>query len=78
MNVAYRPQTRTVKFVYVVNEQNIAEYREIEIGKSIKGQRIVTSGLNIGELIITEGIIRIQPGMPVIPQTKDQLLGFSN
>lgn len=66
------------KFVYVVNEQNIAEYREIEIGKSIKGQRIVTSGLNIGELIITEGIIRIQPGMPVIPQTKDQLLGFSN
>lgn len=66
------------KFVYVVNEQNIAEYREIEIGKSIKGQRIVTSGLNIGELIITEGIIRIQPGVPVIPQTKDQLLGFTN
>lgn len=65
------------KFVYVVNEQNITEYREVEIGKSIKGQRIITSGLNIGELIITEGIIRIQPGMPVIPQTKDQLLGFS-
>lgn len=64
------------KFVYVVNEKNIAEYREIEIGKSIKGQRIVTSGLNIGELVITEGIIHIQPGMPVIPQTKDQLLGF--
>lgn len=66
------------KFVYVVNEQNIAEYREIEIGKSIKGQRIVISGLNVGELIITEGIIRIQPGMPVIPQTKEQLLGYSN
>ena len=65
------------KFVYVVNEQNLAEYREIEIGKSIKGQRVVKSGLKTDELVITEGIIRIQPGMPVIPQTKEQLLGYS-
>lgn len=65
------------KFVYVVNQENVTEYREIEIGKSIKGERIITSGLNNGELIITEGIIRIQPGMPVVPKTKEQLLGFS-
>lgn len=56
------------KFVYVVNDQNMVEYREITIGESVDGSRVVQSGLSAGDKVITEGIIRIRPGMPVNPQ----------
>jgi multidrug efflux system membrane fusion protein len=57
------------KFVYVVNDKNMVEYREVKIGESIKGQRVISSGLNEGDIVITEGVIRIRPGMPVDPQS---------
>lgn len=60
------------KFTYVVNDQNVVEYRVITIGESVDGKRVITSGLNEGETVITEGIIRIRPGMPVIPQFKKE------
>lgn len=60
------------KFVYVVNEQNMVEYRVVTIGESIEGQRVISSGLSDGDKVITEGIIRIRPGMPVMPQAKEQ------
>jgi multidrug efflux system membrane fusion protein len=59
------------KFVLIVNNDNIVEYREIKVGESMKGTRIITSGLNEGDMVITDGIIRIRPGMPVSPQIKD-------
>ncbi len=58
------------KFVYVVDDDNNATYREIRIGESLNGRRIVLSGLDSGEQVITEGIVRIRPGMPVTPQVK--------
>ncbi len=57
------------KFVYVVNDQNMVEYRQVKIGESTGGERIVISGLSEGDQVITEGIIRIRPGMPVMPQS---------
>jgi len=60
------------KFVYVVNDQSMVEYRVVTIGESMEGQRVITSGLNDGDQVIVEGIIRIRPGMPVIPQSKEQ------
>lgn len=56
------------KFVYVVNDKNIVEYREVKIGESIKGQRVISDGLSEGDLVITEGIIHIRPGMLVEPK----------
>jgi len=53
------------KFVYIVNDQNMSEYREIKIGASADNGRIVLDGLSDGDVVITEGIVRIQPGMPV-------------
>jgi multidrug efflux system membrane fusion protein len=58
------------KFVLIVNKDNVVEYREVKIGKSMKGSRVITSGLSQGDMVITEGIIRIRPGMPVDPQVK--------
>ncbi len=59
------------KFVYVVNEENKATYREVTLGDSVEGERIIISGLNDGDKVITEGIIRIRPDTPVQPNVKD-------
>lgn len=56
------------KFVYTVNGDGIAKYREVTIGDSINGQRIILSGLQAGEKVISEGLVRIRPGMPVTPK----------
>lgn len=60
------------KFVYTVNGDGIAKYREVTIGDSINGQRIILSGLKDGENVIAEGIVRIRPGMPVAPKQNTQ------
>ena len=56
------------KFVYVIDDKGMAAYREVKIGQSVDGRRIITSGLKGGELVITEGMMRIRPGMPVTPK----------
>ncbi len=59
------------KFVYVVDENNTVAYREIRLGDKTGSKRIVESGLNEGDVVITEGIIRLRPGMPVTPTITD-------
>lgn len=56
------------KFVYVVNDQNMTEYRQVKIGDSSNGERVILSGLEDGERVITKGLIRIRPGISVNPQ----------
>lgn len=59
------------KFVYVIDDKGFSSYREIKIGESVDGKRIVLSGLKPDETVITEGIMRIRPGMPVTPKTPE-------
>lgn len=56
------------KFVFVVNEDNKATYREIEPAGMADGLRIVGSGLKAGEKIIISGLQRARPGQPVTPE----------
>jgi hypothetical protein len=56
------------KFVYVVDETGKVAYREVTLGAAVGGQRVITSGLQPGEQVIIEGIMKIQPGMTVSPQ----------
>ncbi|MEC7702591.1 MAG: efflux RND transporter periplasmic adaptor subunit [Pseudomonadota bacterium] len=60
------------KFVYVIGDDQTAQYREVKIGESVSGQRVIISGLEEGENIISAGIVRIRPGMPVMPKTAEQ------
>jgi len=55
------------KFVYVVNADNQCIYREVQLGNSIDGQRIVRSGLIAGDKVIIRGLMRLQPNMLVKP-----------
>lgn len=61
------------KFVYVVDEKNIVQFRPVVLGISSEGRREVISGLEVGEKIITEGVIRIQPQMPVKPMSVQEM-----
>jgi len=56
------------KFVYVVNGENKTAYREVHLGDSINGDRIVNSGLVAGDIVIVRGLMRIRPNMLVEPK----------
>ena len=54
-------------YVYTVDAQNKAQQRRIQLGQSTPSIAVVTSGLNEGELVISEGIQRARPGEVVSP-----------
>lgn len=56
------------KFVMVVDKDSKAEYREVALGVSIDGMRVVTSGLQAGERIVVKGLQRVRPGALVAPE----------
>jgi multidrug efflux system membrane fusion protein len=55
------------KFVLVVGPDNKAEYREVTLGASVNGLRVVKSGLKTGERIVVNGLQRVRPGALVQP-----------
>ena len=61
------------RFVMVVGEDSKAAYREVTLGGTANGQRIVLSGLKPGERIIVNGLQRIRPGTLVAPQPAPQV-----
>jgi membrane fusion protein (multidrug efflux system) len=53
------------KFVYVVNGDSKVEARPVEVGDWQGDEWIVTTGLNPGEKVIVDGVMKIGPGAPV-------------
>lgn len=56
------------RFVYVVGEGNKAEYRSVELGPQVDGNRVVLTGLKSGDRVIIDHLQRLAPGAPVVPQ----------
>ncbi len=56
------------KFVYVINAENKATYREVVLGGHHNDQRLVKNGLNAGELVVVNGISHIRPDTVVTPK----------
>jgi membrane fusion protein, multidrug efflux system len=56
------------RFVMVVGADNKAAYREVTLGASVNGLRIVTKGLQPGERIVVNGLHRVRPGALLAPQ----------
>ena len=55
------------KFVYTVDGEGRVAYREVTLGRSIDGRRVVLSGLAPGEQVIVNGLHRVRPDMQVAP-----------
>jgi multidrug efflux system membrane fusion protein len=60
------------KFVMVVGPDDKAVYREVTLGGTANGLRIVTEGLAPGERIVVNGLQRIRPGALLAPQPASQ------
>lgn len=56
------------RFVLVVGADDKAAYREVTLGGSVNGRRIVASGLEAGERIVVNGLQRVRPGTLIAPQ----------
>jgi membrane fusion protein, multidrug efflux system len=63
------------KFVLVVGDDNKAVYREVSLGSSVDGLRIVTSGLKPNERIVVNGLQRVRPGSVVAPEPVTMAIG---
>lgn len=53
--------------VYVVGQNDIAQARPIRLGAELASGWIVKGGLNGGERVVVDGVIRVRPGAPVRP-----------
>jgi membrane fusion protein (multidrug efflux system) len=52
-------------YVYVVDAQNKAQVRRVQLGQSTPSMAVVTNGISEGELVISEGLQRVRPGEAV-------------
>lgn len=57
------------RYVYVLGEGNKAIRRDVVVGRTVGGMRIVRSGLDAGDRVIVSGLQKIYfSGMPVTPE----------
>lgn len=56
------------RYVMVVGQDNKADYREVKLGPSVDGLRVVTEGLRADEKIVVNGLQRVRPGTLVAPE----------
>ena len=69
-------------YVYVVGLGNKVEQRRIQLGQSTPATAVVASGLKEGEMVVSDGIQRVRPGLevspgPASPPPADQSAGKS-
>ncbi|WP_282605392.1 efflux RND transporter periplasmic adaptor subunit [Pelagibius sp. Alg239-R121] len=55
------------KFVYLIDKEEKVAYREVSLGASVDGKRVVTRGLEAGDRVILGGLMKVRPGLSVTP-----------
>ena len=55
------------KYVYVVTPDSKVAYREVKLGRTLEGQRVVLSGLTSGDQVLMNSLQRVRPEMEVQP-----------
>ena len=59
------------RYLLVVNKENVVEKRPIRLGRLADGLRVISEGLQPGELVIVNGLQRARPGGKVVPERID-------
>jgi len=58
------------RYVYVVDENNLAQRRQIATGRQVDERTVISEGLAAGDRVIVNGVQKVFfPGMEVSPQT---------
>lgn len=59
------------KYLYVVNDSNIVNYRPVEVGQLVDDTlRLITKGLSPHERYVTKALLKVRNGMPIQPVTE--------
>ena len=54
--------------IYVIDAESKAQIRPIVTGKETQGGIVIESGLEVGDVIIVQGLQKVRPGIAVAPQ----------
>ena len=55
-------------YVFVVNDKNVVERRNVTTGSAVESQRAIDNGLTGGEWVIVNGLLKAAPGRQVTPE----------
>ena len=57
--------------VFIVNNENKIELREVKVGPKFSDFWVISEGLNAGENVVYEGLQKVKEGIQVTPDIKD-------
>jgi membrane fusion protein (multidrug efflux system) len=63
--------------IFVINDDNTVSVRQVQIGPRLGSNWVIESGVQVGERVAVEGLLRLREGMTVAPReaTADDLPG---
>ena len=53
------------RFVWVLDEQDVAAMRPVQISAVVSDRAVLSGGLEPGERVVVEGVLKVRPGAPV-------------
>ncbi len=59
----------TSKFVFIVKPDDTVERRDVVVGRTEGEKTVVIKGLAVGDVVVTEGLDRLQSGAKIAPRT---------
>lgn len=58
------------RFVYVVDGEDLARQREVQLGPVVDGLRVIRSGVAAGDRVVVNGLQRVRPNQKVAPEAR--------
>jgi membrane fusion protein (multidrug efflux system) len=62
-------QTERGRFVFVVDAESKAAIRPVQTGEWVGSDWLILSGLNAGDRVVLDNLLKLRPGAPVNPQS---------
>ncbi len=56
------------KYVVLVQQDNTAEIRPVELGTLSGGMQVIKSGVKAGDTVVVDGLLKVRPGQKVDPK----------
>jgi membrane fusion protein, multidrug efflux system len=66
--IQHGPQTT---FVFLVKPDNTVETRDVRVGLIEGEMALIEQGLSAGDVVVTQGVDKLQPGMKVSPRQEN-------
>ena len=66
-------QLQGKQFVWVIDAGNKVSQRPVTVGETVGDRVVIAGGLNVGELIVTEGLQKVREGALVQPQAAGEI-----